>query len=326
MVAPLTPNEIIAALKAWSIPYVEEPDWRTRSNGRAWGDITGFMWHHTGDDATDLASKDVIRDGHANLSGPLSQFALRDDGVVHVIAAGCANHAGGGDTAVLAAVRTESYDTAPPAPRFTHADLVNGKAGTINGNPLFYGVESLYYAKNTPAQRQRMPHLAAAIIWALDRKDPANQWTARSGIGHKEWQRGKVDPNLFGQTMATLRAETQAYLDTGPRPMGPEEDDGMKLTDKITVSLPTGTGTEEISYATYLNRQNWVYLETVRQRDQLARLVAESAAQSAALKALQEDPDVRIEDVMTAAKAGALAALDERIKDVDIDVVVSPPA
>lgn len=217
MARALTADEILAAMRRWGIPYVEVPGWRTRGNGRAWGDVTGFMWHHTGDDAPDSADLAIVTNGRAGLSGPLCNFGLDDHGNVHLVAAGPANHAGGGDQRVLDAVRAESYTTAPPAPRFTHQDLLNGVAGAVLGNPLLYGVECFYYAEDHPAQWAMMPKLAAAIIDALDRIDTANTWTARSGIGHKEWQRGKIDPRTFaGDTMATLRSHTQAWLDAGP--------------------------------------------------------------------------------------------------------------
>jgi hypothetical protein len=217
MVAPLTPDEIVAALKRWHVPYRETPGWRTRANSRGWGDVTGFMWHHTGDDAPDGTDLRVVTEGRAGLPGPLCNFGLADDGTVHLVAAGAANHAGGGDARVLAAVRAESYLVAPPAPRFTHTDLLNGVSGAVSGNPLFYGCEAFYYNTNSPKLWATMPLLAAAIIDALDRKDTANKWTAKSGIGHKEWQRGKVDPRTFGgDTMATLRAKTQRLLDAGP--------------------------------------------------------------------------------------------------------------
>lgn len=227
MVNPLTPEEILTALKTWSIPYKEQPGWQTRSNKTGWGDVTGFMWHHTGDDAPDSADLKVVTEGRSGLPGPLCNFGLADDGTVYLVAAGAANHAGGGDVRVVDAVRKESYTDSPPAPRFTHQDLLNGVAGTISCNPLFYGVECFYYAKNTPAQRQMMPKLAAAIIWALDKKDTVNAWSAKSAIGHKESQRGKIDPNLFGQSMATLREETQQYLNSGP-----EGDDMFDTTDR----------------------------------------------------------------------------------------------
>lgn len=210
MTRPLTPNEILAALKRWGIPYHEQPGWRTRVNGSGWGSVVGFMWHHTGDDAADDVDLRIVRDGRAGLPGPLCQFGLRDDGSVDLVAAGAANHAGGGDPAVLAVVKAQSYATRPPAPRYIH-----GQAGSIGGNSMFYGCEAYYSGTHAPTSSaaRTMPRLAAAIIDALDRID-TGKWTAKRGIGHKEWQRGKVDPG--GIDCANLRAQTQALLNAGP--------------------------------------------------------------------------------------------------------------
>lgn len=238
MVKPLTGDEIVAALKRWGIPYREQTGWRARANSRGWGDVTGFMWHHTGDDAPDSVDLKMVTEGRTGLPGPLCNFGLADDGTVWLVAAGAANHAGGGDELVLAAVRKESYTTRPPAPRFTHQDLLDGKPGAVSGNPLFYGVECFYYAARNPKQRAMMPRLAAAIIDALDRKDSANSWTAKSGIGHKEWQRGKIDPTY---DCVTLRAETQALLDAGPigDDMTPEQAAQLaRIEAKLNAQIP----------------------------------------------------------------------------------------
>jgi len=214
MVRPLTPDEIVEALDTWDIRFVKTPGWRTRSNQGGWGDVTGFMVHHTGTEHPDPIEVDILVDGHSTLPGPLAQFGLTDDGVVHLIAAGAANHAGGGDTRVLEAVMFESYDQFPPAPRFTHDDFRHGVPGSIIGNPRFMGVETAYRDEPTAKARATMPRLAAAMIWALDRKDTQNRWTAKSVIGHKEWQRGKPDPAKVD--MSVLRKEIQRLLDAGP--------------------------------------------------------------------------------------------------------------
>lgn len=237
MVAPLTPAEIISALNAWGIPHVAEKGWENRHNGSGWGDVTGFMWHHTGDDAPDTADLRTVRDGHSSLPGPLCNFGLDDNGVVHLVAAGAANHAGGGDPRVLEAVMKESYTGAPPAPRYIH-----GEKGSVSGNGRFYGVETFYYRHLTPAARAMMPRLAAAIIWALDKKDTKNSWSEKSAIGHKEWQRGKIDPRLDGgDTCATLRAETAAYLKAGPG----------NLPRPVTVQAPRPTSATTPAPVTY---------------------------------------------------------------------------
>jgi hypothetical protein len=215
MVRALTPDEILEALDTWGIRFKKISGWRSRSNQGGWGDVTGFVVHHTGmGDLPDAIELDTLVRGGATLPGPLAQFGLTDDGVVHLVAAGAANHAGGGDKRVLEAVMFESYDQFPPAPRFTHQDLLDHVPGTVIGNPRFMGVETCYQENLTEKARATMPRLAAAMIWALDRKDTDNRWTAKSVIGHKEWQKGKPDPAKVD--MSVLRKEIQRLLDAGP--------------------------------------------------------------------------------------------------------------
>jgi hypothetical protein len=212
MAKPLTTANLLAALTAWSIPFVKEPDYTTRSNQSGWGSVEGFMVHHTGDDAPDSADLKIVRDGRAGLSGPLCNFGLADSGKVHLVAMGAANHAGGGDARVLRAMIAKEP---LPASRYSHAQL-GDYVDAIIGNPRFAGVECFYYAVDTPSQRAMMPRLAAAWIWAMNKQN-GTTWGAERVIAHKEWQRGKIDPRLFGDdSMNKMRAEVAAYLKAGP--------------------------------------------------------------------------------------------------------------
>ena len=212
MARPLTADNWIAALKRWGIPFVEEPNWRTRANSRGWGEVEGFMVHHTGDDAPDSADLTIVRDGRAGLSGPLCNVGLEDSGRVRLVAAGAANHAGGGDAAVI---RAMIAGKPLPAPRYSHLDL-GDYPDAIIGNPRFAGVEAFYYLKNSPAQRAMMPLLVAAWIDGMNRQN-GTKWSGNRLIGHKEWQRGKIDPKLFGDdSMNKMRAQCAAYLQAGP--------------------------------------------------------------------------------------------------------------
>lgn len=212
MARPLTADNWIATLKRWKIPYAEESGWRNRANQGGWGSVEGFIVHHTGDDAPDSADLKIVRDGRAGLSGPLCNVGLEDTGKVRLVAAGAANHAGGGDARVL---RAMIAGTKLPAPRYSHAQL-GDYVDAIIGNPRFAGVEAFYYAKDSPAQRAMMPLLAAAFIDGMNRQNGTN-WGASRVAGHKEWQRGKIDPRLFGDdSMDKMRAEVAAYLKAGP--------------------------------------------------------------------------------------------------------------
>lgn len=79
------------------LKVAEVDGWPNR--GRAeMGEVLGVMIHHTaGPRAGNMPSLKTLRDGRPDLSGPLAQLGLGRDGTFYVIAAGRANHAGGGD-------------------------------------------------------------------------------------------------------------------------------------------------------------------------------------------------------------------------------------
>jgi hypothetical protein len=90
---------------------VAMPGWETRGLGRL--DPRHVICHHT------AAARDVdrlLRDGRADLRGPLCNFALHADGAVVLTAAGRANHAGRGIIPSSAAYGIEA--TGPPFPNY----------------------------------------------------------------------------------------------------------------------------------------------------------------------------------------------------------------
>jgi hypothetical protein len=322
MVRALTPQEILEALKTWGIPFKEIKGWRTRSNQGGWGDVTGFVVHHTGiGDAPDAIELKVLVTGSASLSGPLANFGLDDDGVVHLVAAGAANHAGGGDQRVLKAVQLESYDQRPPPPRFTHDEFLAGVPGSVIGNPRFMGVETCYENNLTSKARAMMPRLAAAVIWALDRKDTDNQWSARSVIGHKEWQRGKPDP--AGVDMTDLRSEIQTLLNRGPGGPGL-----LHLPERSWFLVPN------------IPRDNLEQIRTTVWTQPAAqgpgaptmwRMLTTMAAQVASLQAavaeLAKNPQLSAEELRTITREAAARAIQNVIDPADDaqDELPAPP-
>ncbi|AYD84612.1 lysin A [Mycobacterium phage Paito] len=68
------------------------PGWETRGHGD-FKDCRGVMLHHTGNSRE---SADSIARGRPDLAGPLSQLHIAPDGMVTVVAAGVAWHAGAG--------------------------------------------------------------------------------------------------------------------------------------------------------------------------------------------------------------------------------------
>ena len=84
-------------LKNAGLKVAEEEGWPNRGRGNL-GTVKGVMCHHTaGPLRENMPSLRTLRDGRSDLPGPLSQLGLGRDGTFYVIAAGRANHAGGGN-------------------------------------------------------------------------------------------------------------------------------------------------------------------------------------------------------------------------------------
>ncbi|UBU11591.1 peptidoglycan recognition protein family protein [Nonomuraea gerenzanensis] len=70
-------------------PVTEVPGWRTRGHGPQ-PEVQGIVCHHSAGPSAggDYPSLRVVRDGRADLAGPLSQFGLGRSGRIYLIAAG----------------------------------------------------------------------------------------------------------------------------------------------------------------------------------------------------------------------------------------------
>ncbi|MGC5411344.1 N-acetylmuramoyl-L-alanine amidase, partial [Streptomyces sp. DT225] len=173
----------LAALKKEGLTVVEVGDWRShnRNHKGPWGPVNGVMIHHSVTEGTDATVR-MCRDGHPDLPGPLCHGVIAKDGRVHLVGYGRTNHAGMGDGDVLRAVVAEKKRL----PRDNEADT--------DGNRHFYGFEceNLGDGKDPwpDAQLEAIEKVSAAIC-------RHHGWTARSVIGHREWQPGKVDPKGF---------------------------------------------------------------------------------------------------------------------------------
>ncbi|MFD3697460.1 N-acetylmuramoyl-L-alanine amidase [Streptomyces sp. NPDC058646] len=188
MAAPMSADRFIKALRAEGLTVVEIGAWRThnRNHKGPWGPVHGVMLHHTVTRGTS-STVALCRDGDSALPGPLCHGVITKDGRVHLVGFGRANHAGSGDADVLRAVIAEKR--LPPDDR-----------AETDGNRHFYGFEceNLGDGKDPwPAvQLDAMARAAAAVC-------RVHGWTARSVIGHLEWQPGKIDPKGF--TMDSMR-------------------------------------------------------------------------------------------------------------------------
>lgn len=193
MGTPMTPDQLVNALRAEGLRVVTVGEWRThnRNHRGAWGPINGAILHHTVSRG-DQASVQLCYNGYEGLPGPLCQVVITKDGTAHVISAGRANHAGGGDPNVLQAVIDERYITRPPVPQV-------GNIGGVDGNSRFYGAECVNMGDGVDpwpdVQVDAMVRFGAAISRHYG-------WTEKSVIGHKEWSKDKNDPRGPGDTVA----------------------------------------------------------------------------------------------------------------------------
>lgn len=90
-------RELIRRLRAEGLAVPEMAGWESR--GGAISLVNFLVWHATatGTNWTDEKLRNLLRDGRADLDGPLSQFGLERDGELPIIAAGRANHNGYGE-------------------------------------------------------------------------------------------------------------------------------------------------------------------------------------------------------------------------------------
>lgn len=202
MSTPLTADQILKAFKAEGLTVHEVRDWRhhNRAGHGGWGPMNGVMLHHT----AAHNALNVVYDGRPDLPGPLAHVYLDKKGELWLTSAGRANHAGGGDPRVLAAVVGESYASKPPA---THEH--EGSSGAIDGNSHFYGFE----CENLGDGKEPWPDVQVqAMVKASAALCRAHKWSAKSVIGHLEWSDWKPDPKGAAVAMPTLRADIAAAL------------------------------------------------------------------------------------------------------------------
>ncbi|MGW4027989.1 N-acetylmuramoyl-L-alanine amidase [Streptomyces sp. NPDC004838] len=197
MSSPMSAKRFLGALRAEGLEVVQVGDWRThnRNHRGPWGPVHGVMIHHTVTKGT-RGTVALCRDGRPDLPGPLCHGVIAKNGTVHLVGYGRANHAGGGDPDVLRAVVAEK--PLPP-----------DNESTTDGNRHFYGFE----CENLGDGRDPWP---AVQLEAIEKASAAicrvHGWSARSVIGHLEWQPGKIDPRGF--TMASMRARIAERLNS----------------------------------------------------------------------------------------------------------------
>lgn len=190
------------AARLTGYPVVEVDGWRTRGHG-GFRVIEGVVGHHTADGPGEYPSLGVVRNGRADLLGPLANYGLGRSGTVYVVAAGVAWHAG-----------------------------ASAWGGFCDLNDEFLGIEA--ESKGTvddwtPAQRDAYPRLVAAALYYIRRG-------AERFCGHKECclpSGRKIDPafvelNAFRGQVAQLLADPLHRI-----PRASAEEDVMASLEEV---------------------------------------------------------------------------------------------
>ena len=176
-------------LREFGVNVIEDKGWKLWGMGD-FGSIWGVMAHHTGANNT---STQFIRYNPMLSNALSSQIHLSRSGVVTLVGAGIAWHAGVGSYPGIA---------------------------TNAANQVTIGIEAQGDGQTWPAAQMDAYHrTCAAICWYLGL--PASRV-----IAHHEWggrAQGKWDPGLNGRPMpmGPFRDRVQHYINQGPKPGAP---------------------------------------------------------------------------------------------------------
>lgn len=183
-------------------PVVEVPGWQDRGHGPQ-PSVEGIVCHHTagpsgGGDAPSLA---VVRDGRADLKGPLSHFVLGRSGRIYVVAGGrCWHNA--------------------PATSAQHTNHASLGIEAENDGGQAWPSDQLDAYRRLCAELCRAFGLPAAAV-----------------VAHREVNRSKPDPH--GIDMQAFRAAVARLITQGEDVTGEAVFKAVWQTDEITV--PWGT-------------------------------------------------------------------------------------
>lgn len=180
------PADLPKRLRRAGLKVVELDGWRTRGRPASTGsfDPVGVLWHHTGayDAMTDAQNDlDYARwmgvVGRSDLPAPLCQLSISAEGVVYVVAAGRANHAG---------------DARP-----------SGSVAGGDGNALYVGVECMNSGKQGWPKPQyeamvKVGVVLAQLLGTSHRAQRAHRETSLTG----KWDPGMLDMDKFRADIA----------------------------------------------------------------------------------------------------------------------------
>lgn len=171
---------LVDAARLTGYPVVEVPGWQQRGHGGL-SAVEGVVAHHTAGPAPgDMPSLAVVRDGRADLRGPLAQLGLGRSGTIYVIAAGLCYHAGKSQW-----------------------------AGMTSLNARYLGIEAESVGDGsdwTPEQLDAYPRLAAALLHYM-RRD-AGRLASHAEVALPAGR--KIDP--AGIDMRQMRATVTRML------------------------------------------------------------------------------------------------------------------
>jgi hypothetical protein len=188
------PGNLASYLRAAGLTVNEIGDWRKRRVAGAFTPI-GIMIHHT----AGTNSLNIVTNGRPDLAGPLANFHVPKTGIINLVSAGPANHAGRGAQKVLDEVVS---DIVPPDTA-ARRKLPDGPGG----NSLFYGFENENLGNGIDPWPDVQLDAIAMAAAALCRR---HCWGANRVIAHKEWTSNKpVDPRF---DMNQFRARVADFL------------------------------------------------------------------------------------------------------------------
>lgn len=214
MARPMTHTEFVNLLDKWNIPHVSNDKGRSerwfnhnRNAKGKWDSVFGIGNHHTGGN-DDAGGASVLWNGYGSLPGPLCHVGIKQNGYVLLNGWGRTNHFGLGDDDVLQHVIHEDY-----------SGVLKPNEANTDGNRHFYGWEWMYSGKVNP--ETEYPNLYKTAVRLNAAVCTWHDWTAKSCIGHGEWQPGKWDPGYkSGQmmNMARFRNHVEQAIKEGPKP------------------------------------------------------------------------------------------------------------
>jgi N-acetylmuramoyl-L-alanine amidase len=230
-----------AAFDKWGVKYKRVEGWADRGRPITAGyfDPNGSLTHHTGSTSSPTnpnPSLSTLINGRSDLRGPLCQIATDYNGLIYIIAAGRANHAG----AARAAMGNPSGD----------------------GNAMYIGNEVM----TNGTQKMPQAQYDAVVLAAAAIADHFNQTSAtKVGLHHTTSTTGKWDLGAgTGKSgvpydVTKFRADVTARLKAGPpKPPAPAPITTQKEPSMVLVRIKD---TKPVYVSTGIERR-WVQNST----------------------------------------------------------------